>query len=314
MQRSSTMARLTIFSSLAILCCGGAALGQEKTILTTGLTQDRVIRYEVRQQYETVQTMQEQSSKLLVEQHALMDLVVESTDRAGNAVVRIDAISYAARMENEDGPISIAFDLDTPQADGAERATGVRGLEQALALAPLRATLRPDGTVIRVTGLDEAMAMAQGLPDIEPNLISFFDPDRLSDVLSAIFSADNGIGERARGDSWTMTKRVPIGVSGTLVAETTTTLSLADENAAGLAGVYALRLEEPPVVSDSAPRLKVDKSEGQIISQWDLQEGSLINRVANLRVALTVTMGEDLSQKTESKSTTNIRRLPRQGG
>ncbi|TVQ78482.1 MAG: hypothetical protein EA380_06015 [Phycisphaeraceae bacterium] len=308
------MARLTIFSSLAILCCGGAALGQEKTTLATGLTLDRVIRYEVRQQYETVQTMEEQSSKLLVEQHALMDLVIESTDRAGNAVVRIDAISYAARMENEDGPISIAFDLDTPQADGAERAAGVLGLEQALALAPLRATLRPDGTVIRVTGLDEAMAMAQGLPDIEPNLISFFDVDRLSDVLSAIFSADNGIGERARGDSWTMTKRVPIGVSGTLVAETTTTLSLADENAAGLVGVYSLRLEEPPVVSDSAPRLTVDKSEGQIISQWDLQEGSLINRVANLRVALTVTMGEDLSQKTESKSTTNIRRLPRQGG
>lgn len=314
MQRSSKMARLTIFSSLAIVFGGSVALGQEKTTLTTGLTQDRVIRYEVRQQYETVQTLGEQTTNLLVEQHALMDLVVESTDRAGNAVVRIDAISYAARMENEEGPISIAFDLDTPRADGAERATGVLGLEQALALAPLRATLRPDGTAISVTGLDEALTMAQGLPDIEPNLISFFDADRLSDVLSAIFSADNGIGERARGDSWTMTKRVPLGVSGTLVAETTTTLSLADENAAGLAGVYSLRLEEPPVESDGAPRLAVDKSDGQIISQWDLQEGSLINRVANLRVALTVTMGEDLSQKTESKSTTNIRRLPRQGG
>lgn len=314
MQRSSKMARLTIFSSLAIVFGGSVALGQEKITLSTGLTQDRVVRYEVRQQYETVQTMGEQTTKMLVEQHALMDLVVESMDRAGNAVVRIDAISYAARMENEEGPISIAFDLDTPQADGAERATGVLGLEQALALAPLRATLRPDGTTIRVTGLDEALTIAQGLPDIEPNLISFFDAERLSDVLSAIFSADNGIGERARGDSWTMTKRVPLGVSGTLVAETTTTLSLADENAAGLAGVFALRLEEPPVESDGAPRLAVDKSDGQIISQWDLQEGSLINRVANLRVALTVTMGENLSQKTESKSTTNIRRLPRQGG
>lgn len=311
MRRSSTMTGLMLFTTFSLAWLAPAATAQETITLETGLTVGRTIRYEVRQQYETVQMLGETETTLLVEQHALMDLVVESSDEAGNAVVRMEPLSYSARLVNAEGPVSISFDLERPRADGAERATGVLGLEQSLALAPLRATLRADGTVIRVTGLDEPMAMVQSLPDFEPNLVTFFDPERLSDVLSAIFSADGGIGERERGESWSTEKRLPLAGSGTLVAKTETTLSLVGDGEAGLAGVYSLTLEKPAVESDSVPRMDLNKSEGQIISGWDLDAGSLVRRTANLTVSMRVTLAEDNSVTTTAKSTTNITRLAR---
>ena len=279
------------------------ALGQ--VALRTGLVEGRQIQFDYIQMVEVAHTSARPEAEPTTELHSLetraqfvVQITKASPDGTGEGTVKVR--SMIARQTNPDGPLSVAFDFANGVPAGGE---GIAGLEAALASATIVFDVDATGQVTAVRGLDAVQQAMSTAGQVPQPLRVFLDPAAMTQMLTVLFHAEGGIGDKALGASWETALRVPFGPAGALELNTTNVLQLANDGIAAIAGVTRFDLYVPKEPAEGTAKVELGESNGQALTQWDLGPGGLISHTNTQNIATTWTVGELKVNQTQNSKT-----------
>lgn len=187
----------------------------------------------------------------------------------------------------------------------------------ALDATVVRVTLDAAGTVTKVAGLDPFMQSILMLESPDQRLMGFMPPSQLIDILTPVFTAEGAQGTAPTvGETWTSTKAVQLPPVAVLDFTYNWSLSAVtgknDTRRAIIAGEPTLELRRPVEPNPSRPTLAIDDHSSSVMTQWNLTQGLLDQRVATQLMETTWGYGPDNARLTltqQQSSSTTITRL-----
>jgi len=288
---------------LTTLLAGAPALGQVP--LKSGLVKGRQVQYDYIQSVEVNQRTPQPEAEPTTELHSLetraqfvVQIMNASPDGSGSGTMKVR--SMIARQVNPSGPVSVAFDFTKGAPAGGE---GLAALEAAIANAVISFDVDATGRVTAVRGLDGIQGAWEGAGQVPQPLRVFLDPAALTQMLTVLFSAEGGLGDKALGASWETAIRVPFGPAGALQLTTTNVLQLANEGIGAIAGVTRFELYVPKEPAEGVARVTLGPADGQALTQWDLNQGGLISHTNTQNITTSWSVGEaTITQLQNSKT------------
>ena len=289
---------------LTAMVCAAPALAAGVT-LKTGLEQGRQTQYQYVQTIAVEQIATVPEGDLVTEKHSLetkatflVKITKVSADGTGEGTMTVRSIT--ARQENPDGPLTMVFDFTKAQPAGGE---GLAAFEAAIAGSTISFEVDASGDVQVVRGLDKIQETIVGAGPIPQTMRTFFDPMAMTQMLSVLFRAEGGIGDRELGATWNSSKRVPFGPAGALELNTTNALQIADTSMAAIASATQIDLFVPREPGEGVARVELGAADGQGLTQWDVTRGGLISHVNTQNIATTWTIADRKVAQTQTSKT-----------
>lgn len=307
------MKLITALLATAVLACTLAPASAQTPRFSAQLTQGAQLRYNLSLSIDVLQRAgEEEASRADRVEHAAQALLtVESIDTEGAAVVALafDVVSMRIVSPGQSATYTAARDprrmRDFPALQQTSTDETLSTIGRALLDAQLRMSVRPDGTITSLVGLDDFLAAYAAQSEYDERILGFFTPVKLAPTLELIFSADPGnVRPAAEGKGWQSSERVDLGAIGAIDMVTNWTVLSSTPAETIVDGTLSFELLVPAFREADVPELALAPSTGTTHLRWNTANNRLIERAATQNIETVWSLGDIRIEQTQTSVST----------
>ncbi len=325
----TTLTRIIALTA-SLLTLAGTAVAQDQSVkLTTALTADRELAFQVTQDLTMKQVQTEQPEKTERFAHAAnIALKVISVREDQSATLSLKFTDVAA-LVNAAGRVAVfkgstGLPLAAGDADALAAASADESLDSVMnAVLACSVELDVDASfqVTRIAGLEpalEAMNAQQVFvigdgPGVrpDPRTLGFMTVDNLSELVTRLLSIEGaGLDPRTVGGGWQTTRTVKLPPVGAIDITNNWAFPTLTDNIAAVNGDFSMEAKLPAEPTPDTATFSITEQQGGTTIEWNTADNALQSRQTNQNVTsewrlasanIALTMTQDFKLTIERK-------------
>ncbi len=295
--------------ALALIALSGApALAQEEGVVAAPrFVEGEQWTYDLN--LDLVVSQDESTTRLV--QGATLDLFVADIAEDGRARLDVSVLALTNVWSDDVGQLEYAWSADagqTPQ-DVSSPDEAFTDLARAIAEAEIAIIASPEGEILEIVGLANALEQIAENQRFGPRALGVFAPPQLAATLEPVFQADGLVGpERRPGQGWQSSETLAMGPAGRITFSVDFVVESIEDDVIAYTGEEFVEIERPAEPGETTPLVEVAEQDGSVQGRWSLENGVLNSRRATRRLATRWTLADLVVDQTQNSTITLERR------